>query len=239
MKQNPLLISVRDLDDPMVNHEIACFKSACGCDIDVVFAINSKLHLGLTDDRPALLFGGSGAYGVRCPDRWIQDLLDFMLLVVDEKVPSYASCFGFQGLALALGGEISSDPELQEMGIIPIDVSSADEDDPIFGALPSTILAPSGHNDHVKILPSGVTLVGRGDFVINQALKVDGAPFWASQFHPELTKATLIDRWNFYRDVFSTDPIEIVARDKLLSDSPETPHVGSLLSRLIEFGANR
>ena len=239
MKRNPLLISVRDLDDPMVNHEAACFKRACGCDIDLVFAINTKLQLGMADDRPALLFGGSGAYGVKSPDLWIQELLDFMLLVVEEKIPSYASCFGFQGLSLAMGGEISSDPELQEMGIIPIDVSDAAVDDPLFGGLPSTILAPSGHNDHVKKLPSGVTLLGRGDFVTNQALKVDGAPFWASQFHPELTKSTLIDRWNFYRDVFSTDPLEIAANDKSLAESPDTPHVGSLLSRLIEFGANR
>jgi len=238
MKENPLLISVRDLDDPMVDHEIACFKRACGCDIDVVFAINTKLHIGLTEGRPALLFGGSGAYGVHCPDPWIRQLLDFMLTIVDEKVPAYASCFGFQGLSLALGGEISSDPLLQEMGIIPVDVSIAGDDDPLFGGLPSTILAPSGHNDHVKRLPSGVTLVGKGDFVSNQALKVDGAPFWASQFHPELTKETLIDRWNFYRDVFSTDPDEIAAKDKMLADSPDTPVVGTLLSRLVEFGAN-
>lgn len=233
MSLRPLLISVRDHSDPMVQHELRCFEAAVGGPIDMVFAIDEQLNEGLLAHRPGIFFGGSGQYGVNGPEPWIRHLIDFMLLVVDRKVPAYASCFGFQGLAVALGGEVSSDPTYQEMGIITVDRLDASKGDDLFGGLPIEVAVPSGHNDHVSRLPSGVTLLATGRHCYHQALKVDGAPFWASQFHPELTKWTLIDRWNFYRDKFSTDPVEIERVDNELHSAPETPLIGSVLKKLL------
>jgi len=229
----PLLISVRDKDDPMVNHERSCFEGRTGIEMDVVFAIERGLGEGLLEDRPAVFFGGSGAYSVTDSAPWIKEALDFFLLVVDRKVPSYASCFAFQGLALAMGGEISHDPSYAEMGIVPVDLTEAAKADALFGGLPSVVEVASGHNDHVARLPAGVTRFAVGDLVSNQAFKVDGAPFWASQFHPELTKADLLVRWNFYRDVFTTDPLEIAKTDAELAASPETPEINGVLSKLL------
>ncbi len=233
--KKPLLISVRDKDDPMVDHERSCFEVQTGQDLDVVFAIERNLTEELLEDRPALFFGGSGAYSVTDPDPWIAEALDFFLLVVERKVPSYASCFAFQGLALAMGGDISHDPDYAEMGIIDVDLTDAAKKDALFGGLPHRVAVASGHNDHVSRLPSGVTLLTVGGLVGNQAFKVDGAPFWASQFHPELTKADLIVRWNFYRDVFTKDPAEIAHTDAELAASPETPEINELLNRLLNL----
>ena len=234
--KKPLLISVRDKDDPMVQHERSCFEARAGLDLDVVFAVERQLGEHLLEERPAVFFGGSGAYSVTDSDPWIHEALDFFLLVVDKKVPAYASCFAFQGLALAMGGEVSHDPAYAEMGIVPVELSPEARADVLFGALPATVPVCSGHNDHVSRLPSGVTAFAQGDLVENQAFKVDGAPFWASQFHPELTKADLIIRWNFYRDVFTTDPDEIAATDAVLNAAPETPEVNSLIRSLLALG---
>ena len=48
--------------------------------------------------------------------------------------------------------------------------------------------------------------VATGRAVHTQAFRVDGAPFWAAQFHPELRKATTLERWNYYRSHYSGDP---------------------------------
>ncbi len=232
----PLLVSVRDKDDPMVDHERSCFEARAGLGMDVVFAIERGLDERLLEGRPAIFFGGSGAYSVTDSDPWIQDALDFFLLVVDKKVPAYASCFAFQGLALAMGGEISHDPAYAEMGIVPVELSPEAQKDALFGGLSNSVAVCSGHNDHVARLPAGVTPFARGELVEHQAFKVDGAPFWASQFHPELTKADLIIRWNFYRDVFTTDAGEIAATDAVLDAAPETPEVNGLIRALLALG---
>ena len=231
----PLLVSVRDKDDPMVQHERSCFEARAGMDLDVVFAIERGLGEALLEERPAVFFGGSGAYSVTDSDPWIREALEFFLLVVDKKVPAYASCFAFQGLALAMGGEVSHDPAYAEMGIVPVKLSPEARQDPLFGSLPDPVAVCSGHNDHVARLPSGVTSFCIGDLVEHQAFKVDGAPFWASQFHPELTKADLMIRWNFYRDVFTTDPDEIAATDSVLNAAPETPEINGLIRALLNL----
>ena len=87
----------------MVQHEFSCFKERSGRDLDVVFAIERCLEPHLLEGRPAVFFGGSGAYSVTDEHDWIREALDFFLKVVDQKVPAYASCFAFQGLALAMG----------------------------------------------------------------------------------------------------------------------------------------
>ena len=233
----PLLISVRHPDDSMTGHERACFEQATGCRVDLVHAMTTILDRSWLEDRPFILCDGSGDFGVRDPHPWIHRFLDLLLDAIDLKVPSYASCFGFQGVALAMGGEVGRDPEKQEMGVIPLELTEAGAQDPLFSQLSSPFNAPLGHNDQVMRLPKGVTLLAQGDLVQNQAIRVDGAPFWASQFHPELTKANLVQRWEHYRDQFTTDTEIIHSVDTQLDQSPEAPEVHLLLRNLVAAAA--
>jgi len=230
---SPLLISVRHPDDSMTAHEKACFEQATGCEVDLVHAMTTTLDRSWLEERPFILCGGSGDFGVRDPHPWIHRFLDTLLDAIDLKVPSYASCFGFQGVALAMGGEVGRDPEKQEMGVIPLELTEAGNHDPLFSQLSSTFNAPLGHNDQVVRLPKGVTLLAQGELVEYQAFRVDGAPFWASQFHPELTKANLVQRWEHYRDQFTTELEVIQAVDTQLYESPEAPEVHLLLRNLV------
>jgi len=230
----PLLISVRHPNDSMTGHEKGCFEKATGLELELIHAMTTKLDRSWLEERPFLLCGGSGDFGVQDPHPWIHRFLDFLLDAIDLKVPSYASCFGFQGVALALGGEIGRDPEKQEMGVIPLELTSAGEDDPLFSQLSSPFHAPLGHNDEVTRLPAGVTLLACGDLVTNQAFRVNNAPFWASQFHPELTRANLVQRWEHYRDQFTTDKEIIQFMDSQLEASPEVSDVHLLLKNLLD-----
>jgi GMP synthase (glutamine-hydrolysing) len=74
-----------------------------------------------------------------------------------------------------------------------------------------------------------VTLLATGRKIYNQAFKVDGAPFWATQFHPELNKATTSERWNYYRSHYSGNEAEAAAIDQVMADAPDTLEVQAIL----------
>lgn len=220
----------------MAAHERRCFAEAARLDVDHIrmhFMQDGRVTREEARSVDAVFFGGSGAYSVLDPHPWIADMLGGLLDAVEWQVPSYASCFGFQGLARAMGGKVIQDEKRKEMGGTPLDLTTAGVSDPIFGPLPPRFYAQQGHKDHVVGLPEGVTLLVRGDNVEAQAFKVDGAPFWASQFHPELRKHHTIERFEHYRAGYlGTER----SADEVLEDlrsRPETPEVGDVLARLV------
>lgn len=237
-----LLISLRDAHDAMAAHERRCFEKTAGIPEGTL-----PMH-HMQERRPerhelekydTIFFGGSGAYSVNDDQQWIRDSIATLLDVVDLKIPSYASCFGFQGLAVALGGEVINDEAKVEMGSTSVDLTEAGRTDALFKHLPAKFWVQEGHHDRVSRMPSGVQLLVTGDFCYEQAFRVEGAPFWASQFHPELTVQRTIDRFHHYAE-FYLDPSEVASTLKMLESGLESPEVGTLLSRLMsgEFAAS-
>ncbi len=228
-----LLISLRDPDDPMAEQELRCFQTTSGIvDLRKVHAAETALDAQLLASADVFFFGGSGAYSVLDTHGWVGGMLDFLLRVVDARKPAWASCFGFQGLALALGGEVNRDDARQELGCFPIDRVPGVAD-PVFDGAPTTFYAQLGHHDHVDGLPAGVTLLCTGRAIRNQAFKVDGAPFWATQFHPELRKATTMERWNYYRPHYAGDPERAARIDRLMDESPDTPEAEGIIRQFV------
>jgi GMP synthase (glutamine-hydrolysing) len=228
-----VLVSLRDPDDPMAEQELRCFQETSGLPgLVKVHAAVSPLDDALLESTTLFFFGGSGAYSVLDPHPWVRRMLDFLVQVVDRRVPAWASCFGFQGLALALGGEVNRDDERQELGAFPIDLTPEAASDPVFSVMKGRFPAQLGHHDHVDRLPAGVTLLATGERIRNQAFKVDGAPFWATQFHPELRKHTTLERWNYYRAHYG-DKEQAAAIDRVMEASPDTPEAEELLRRFV------
>ncbi len=234
-----LLILLRDPDDPMAAHERRCFARAARMDAD-------RLRVRPMADGPVrphelagfdtIFFGGSGAYSVLDDVDWIRWGLDALRRVIDARVPAWASCFGFQGLALALGGEVIHDEDRQEMGATWLRPTPEGRTDPLIGTLPAQgFWAQEGHHDHVTRLPAGVTPLVTGQISPQQAFRVDGVPFWASQFHPELTVRATIERFHHYRHHYTADDDHhrVLAA---LERGQDTPAVGDLLARLIRGG---
>ncbi len=235
----PILVSLRDPGDPMAEQELRCFRETSGlAGLVKVHAADTPLDDALLETTSMFFFGGSGAYSVLDTHGWVRDMLTFLVRVVDHKVPAWASCFGFQGLALALGGEVNRDDARQELGVYPIDPTGAAASDPVFSVMGGTFLAQLGHHDHVDRLPAGVTLLASGRGVYNQAFKVDGAPFWATQFHPELRKHTTIERWNYYRAHYGEG--DAATRiDRAMAEAPDTPETEQLLRRFVQLHQGR
>lgn len=237
MLPRALLVSLRDPQDPMSAHEHRCFAERSGLPLDAV-----AVH-AMTEGRPSrdllrrhdvAFFGGSGAYSVLDDVGWIRDGLATLADVVELRMPAWASCFGFQGLTLAMGGKIVADPARQELGSVQLALTDAGRADPILSVLPPTFHAQQGHHDHVDGLPRGVTLLATGTAIHNQAFKVDGAPFWASQFHPELTARSTLDRYLHYRQLYSRDA-DADAELARLEAGADTAEMAEILPRLLRL----
>lgn len=232
-----VLVSLRDPDDPMALHEELCFLEATGLPTMRVIHASDE-PLGQRElDADLLLFGGSGAYSVLDPHPWVRRFLDFLLDVVDAGTPAWGSCYGFQGLALAMGGRVVHDMERLRMGGYPVTLTAAGDGDPLFGPLPAAFDAQFGHKDHVDLLPSGVTLLCTDPEGRNEAFHVDGSNFWGAQFHPELTSHKTLDRFRHYQHLYDPGEGEAIARR--IASSTDDPEVPRVLERLVGLARAR
>lgn len=232
-----VLVSLRDPDDPMALHEELCFQESTGvADLRIVHASDEPLGDALLD-ADLLLFGGSGAYSVLDPHPWVKSFLDFLLRVVEHKVPAWGSCFGFQGLSLAMGGDVQYRPEDTRLGGFPVLLTPAAATDPIFSGLPPRFEAQFGHKDHVLRLPAGVQLLATDPQGRFEAFRVQDSNFWGAQFHPELTSHRTLDRFRHYQHLYDRGEGEAIAQR--IARGVDHPEVSAMLARLVDLARQR
>jgi GMP synthase (glutamine-hydrolysing) len=181
-----------------------------------------------------LLVGGSGDYSVLDDQPFVRTFIDFLSdVVIPRHIPTFASCFGFQAIVLAAGGELVRDPESAEVGTFPISVSNAGRNDPLLGSLFPTFKAQLGHKDRVERLPEGLTSLAASERAPCQALHLAGSHIYGTQFHPELSREANIYRFNLYRNRYKGSAAD---NSSEVSDSLEdTPHASALLPRWVKL----
>ena len=180
-----------------------------------------------------MLVGGSGEYSVLDDVPPIRALLNFLGETATCGFPVFASCFGFQALSLALGGEVVHDADRSEVGTYDIQLTPHASDDEIFGQLSASFLAQQGHKDHVTRLPSSAKHLAGSERSPFQAARFGDAPVWATQFHPELTEQDNRRRVMLYRDRYAK---ELDAVLDILRPSHETH---GLLARFADLLAEQ
>lgn len=196
-----LLLQVRNTEDPMRDQEVRCFARVLGCDAarirvhDLLSGAPTSAELQACD---AVLLGGSGDYSVVEGGPWLPEALAAMRELCDISKPTFASCWGFQAMARALGGEVVTDPERAELGSVTIIVTEAGRTDPVFRDADAQFLGQQGHQDIVTKLPTEAVLLASSERVENQAFRVQGKPIYCTQFHPELDRRALIERVEAY-----------------------------------------
>ena len=237
-----LLLQARNQDDPMAAHEHACFVEKLGVESaqvqrhSLLEGIPSASQLEAVD---ALLIGGSGDYSVLDKHPWVTNFLTFLRQeVLEGGKPTFASCFGFQGLVLAGGGEVINDPAAREVGTYAIHLSEAGAKDPLLGTLTPTFKAQLGHLDRASRLPLGMTNLAHSDLVPCQALRVDNKPVMATQFHPELSCADNRLRYETYLAHYASKGASDDHEEAMCFE--ESPQASGLLARWVAeiFPAN-
>ncbi|MCS5679007.1 MAG: type 1 glutamine amidotransferase [Acidimicrobiales bacterium] len=180
------------------------------------------------DDR--LLVGGSGAFSTLDEHPWIRAFFDYLSdVVIPQQLPTFASCFGFQSIVRAGGGQVVRDPSRAEVGTFDIEVTAAGGADPLFSAVAGGFSAQLGHKDHATGLPPGCTHLAGSERSPYQALRITGTQIVATQFHPELDRAANLYRYQRYRDAYAGSAAD--DDSEVVNGLLETPQATALLPR--------
>lgn len=235
-----LLLQARYSDDPALGEEVSSFARACGLDIDA-FRCHDLLtgppDLEVLSTTDVLMIGGSGDFYLSQGDLpRLEETLVFLRQVVDRGHPTFASCFGYQCMVLALGGELTYDPPAMEVGTFDLRLTDHGRQDELFGALPPVFSAQLGHKDRALQPAAGTINLARSELCALQALRVPGKPIWATQFHPELDREANHGRFKRYLDGYSTElpPQELERVHLRFKESTEASRLLPHFLRLVE-----
>lgn len=232
---NYLLLQIRNPNDPMRRQEVDCFSRALACEheqIEVFDLLSGVPTVQQLDRVDVVLLGGSGDYSVAEGGQWLPPALAAMRELYELSKPTFASCWGFQAMAKAYGGEVVSDKSRAELGSVEVRLTQAGRRDPLFAPLGDRFLAPMGHQDYVVALPPGAELLASSEIVENQAFRFPGKPIYCTQFHPELNRSTLIERVHAYPSYVETITGESI--EEFTKKCCETPATDQLLRRFVQ-----
>jgi GMP synthase (glutamine-hydrolysing) len=233
-----LLLQARRADDPMASHEHVCFVDGCGLPAENVVPsdlCSGPPSLARLRGYDALMVGGSGDYYVSEANLpHFAGLLELLRDVVEVGLPMFASCFGYQSLVEALGGEIVFDPANTEVGTFELKLTEEGRSDELFGGLPPKFDAQMGHKDRAVSHPEGIPNLASSEASPFQALRVPNKPIWASQFHPELDRRANEDRYRHYLEGYASH-MTAEEREAAFERFRESPQASGLLRRFIEL----
>jgi len=229
-----LLLQLRDETDPMREQEVARFAWALDCRPEQIAThdlLKSFPTRSVLDRYDAMLLGGSGDYSAAGEGAWLERILDGMRTLHEVSKPTFASCWGFQAFARAMGGECVRDAAHAELGLVNLHLTDAGRADPVFGALPEEFLGQAGHEDRVSRLPDGAVLLAFTERVAEQAYTFPGKPIYATQFHPELDREALVGRVRAYPRYVQR--IAGLPLAEFEAQCGETPEANTLLRRFV------
>jgi len=235
-----LLLQIRDLDDPIRQQEVGCFAQAIGCEpeaiapFDLLRGFPTQEQLQQVD---AVLVGGSGNYSAAGESPWLEKTLAGFRRLVEQRKPTFASCWGFQAIARALGGSCIHDPSRAELGTLDLQLTEAGRRDPLFGELKDPFLGIAGHEDHVVALPPNAVLLASSQLVRHQAFKIADSLVYCTQFHPELDLQTFLDRVAAYPQY--VERIAGITIEELAQRCRDTPDTRQLLRQFARLAMEK
>lgn len=233
-----LLLQARARDDPARHEEVRSFAARCGIEADQITAwdlVGGPPSMTEIRRHDVLMVGGAGEFYVSKSNLpYFERSLGRLRDIVAAGFPTFASCFGFQCLVVALGGEIVYDSGNMEVGTFEVTLTEEGRCDELFGTLPETFPAQLGRKDRAAGHWDGVVPLAASELCPVQALRIPGKPVWASQFHPELDRETNLGRFERYLDGYAAlmNPEELETAIHGFTDSLEA---NQLLKRFLDL----
>lgn len=234
-----LLLQARGVDDPIKDEERRSFAQKAGLSPDAFVShdlLDRPPTLAEIRQHQALMVGGSGDYYVSNGDlpRFDQ-LMDVLRDVVEVGHPTFASCFGFQLMVQALGGQVVHDPATIEVGTYEITLTDDGQRDELLGVLPHRFAAQMGRKDRAARLPPGTRHLASSARCPYQAMRIPNKPIWATQFHPEMNRSENRARFLRYMDGYAPHMEGQVDQESILARFAESPDTERLIGRFLQI----
>lgn len=203
-----LLLQIRS-DHETQREELREFLE-CGrlsdAQIDCLDAFNvPDFQAQIINGYDGLFVGGSSDASVLLEHDFLPACYALIRHCYSENIPVFASCFGFQLAVVEFGGRVIEDKPNMEMGCLPIDIHPNAKEDPLCFDLPSTLYAICGHKERASLLPDNAIPLASTPACPHQFFKLKDKPFYASQFHPEVTVEDFYSRITRYQERYITD----------------------------------
>ena len=115
---------------------------------------------------------------------WLTAEKAFIAEAVRADVPFWGVCLGVQLLAASLGARVYPG-QAPEVGVLPVQLTDAAQDDPVFSTLPREVPTLQWHGDTFELPEGAVALAGSPAYP-NQAFRY-GAYAYGVQFHVEVS----------------------------------------------------
>ncbi len=230
-----LLLQIRD-GAQVRREELESFALYSGLSLRQIDVLNvfdtPQVPVDAFEGYDAVFVGGASEANVLQPEQYpfVTSCIHLLTACIGQNIPVFASCFGFQLAVLALGGEIKHRETGFEMGTLPISVSLAATDDPLFSHLHDPFYAVSVHKQYADQLPSGCQVLAYTQQCIH-AFRVLDKPFWAFQFHPEVDRRVLVERLTYYQHNYTEGERHL---KQVLDAAVETPVSNALLARFVD-----
>jgi GMP synthase (glutamine-hydrolysing) len=234
-----LLLQARDDSDPIKPTEVECFLRVGEfnpADLETRSLFDPVDSLDSLVARKAVFVGGSGDYSIVRGGPWLDNALQWMATLAKIGRPTFASCFGFQAMALALGGSVVTDLSRAELGTIDLRCTDEGRLDPLFAPLPEVFGGQAGHQDIVERIPDCAVLLAYAEKTHCQAFRLRGLPIYCTQFHPELDLASLVFRIRSYPEY--VEKIAGVSFAEFEDSCRETLESRNLFRRFLEHYVN-
>jgi GMP synthase (glutamine-hydrolysing) len=240
----PFLFLGTRAEDDVARQEYDAVLAGCGLRADELVRVRLEAGpLGEVDldDWSGIILGG-GPYNMSDPEdakspaqrRAEAELMALAARVVAADVPFLGACYGIGVLGILPGGVV--DRTFGEpIGALPVRLTDAGRDDPLFGVLPEEFTAYLGHKEAVARLPDGAVLLASTDTCPVHAFRI-GRNVYATQFHPELDAVAICDRIDAYSahgyyEPHEQEHLKAAAREAMVTEPVR------LLGRFVELYA--
>jgi len=230
-----LLLQIRDGQDTRIE-EWQSFATFCGLapeQIDILNVFDTPAFSAeVLQGYHGLLVGGSSEASVLEPELYpfVPFAEQLLRHCIDSAFPVFCSCFGHQLAVTALAGEVIRDQNEFEMGSLPIQLTQAAQDDPLFHDTPDGFYAVSVHRERALTTPEGCELLAYTAPCIH-SFRVKGKPFWTTQFHPEVSKQILIERLAIFKHKYCDNEQHY---QQIIAAAQQTPESHALLRKFVD-----
>ncbi|MCP3958250.1 MAG: type 1 glutamine amidotransferase [bacterium] len=230
-----VLVQIRGLPQAK-RHEVWCIRQCTGLDADQIYSWNvvdrPEVRWSTLRRADAIIIGGSGDHSVTEDYPFMPWLEDLVQSAVAHRMPLFGICWGHHMMARALGGEVVTDPDGEEIGTYEVDLTPAGSEDPLFEGLPGRFLANLVHHDRVIAPPEGFHELATSERCGWQTMRLDGLPVYGTQFHGEMTPAQLRRRLLMYKDHYLETEEQA---EEVVESLRKTEEAHGLLRRFLEL----